>query len=300
MKSFLAKTFILILTTLLFTPLVKAQEVITIEPLFEYPVAPEELNSLEEKSNYLVKHFWDQLDVKNTQAVNQIALNDAFRVYITPLGWATEKESIQSLDKLINSISGNPTLLMQFTKAAEENLYSPRAEFSWDPIYLKFLDAVIKNKKIDKQRKEKFIKRAELLRANEVGSTAPSFNFTDVTGKDAKYFPMSTPTLLIFGDPNDTDWRLARLRLETNSQLNEIIDKGKLNIIYITLSDKPDWKKDLENYPKKWTVGKSDNIRDIIDIRTIPSIFVVGSDGKIILKNTSLGSALTKITEITG
>ena len=299
MKSVSVTIYITLLSIFVSAPMTKAQDVIMIEPLFEYPVAPDELATLQEKSDYLVKHFWDQLDVKSNQPVNQIALNDAFRVYITPLGWASEKEAIQSIDKLINSLSGNPTLLLQFAKAAEENLFGPRADFSWDPIYLKFLDAVVKNKKIDKQRKEKYIKRAELLRNNAVGATAPSFNFTDVTGKNAKYFPMSTPTLLIFGNPEDPDWRLARLKMDTNSQLNEIIDKGKLNIIYITLSDKADWKKDLENYPKKWTVGKSDNIRDIIDIRTLPGIYVVGSDGKILMKNRSLGDALAKIIEIT-
>lgn len=282
------------------TPSVVAQNIIEIEPLFEYPVAPEELTSIQDKSDYLVKHFWDSLDTKNTQPVNQIALNDAFKVYLTPIRFASEKESNQSLDKLINSISGNPTLLIQFAKAAEENLYSPRAEIWSDDIYLKFLDAVIKNKKVKKERKDKFIARANLIRNTEIGATAPTFNFTDITGKDSKYFPMSTPTLIIFGDPSDTDWRLARLKLETDSQINQIIDKGKLNIIYITLSDKPDWKSDLENYSKKWTVGKSDNIREVVDIRVIPTLYLIGSDGKILLKNSTLGQALSKIVEIAG
>ena len=34
-----------------------AQDIIEIQPLFEYPSAPEELATLEEKSDYLVEHF---------------------------------------------------------------------------------------------------------------------------------------------------------------------------------------------------------------------------------------------------
>lgn len=58
-----------------------AQDVITIEPLFEYPTAPEELPTINEKSDYLVEHFWDRMDFKSKSTVDQNALNDAFRVY---------------------------------------------------------------------------------------------------------------------------------------------------------------------------------------------------------------------------
>ncbi len=60
-------------------------EVIEIEPLFEYPVAPEEIISLSDKSNWLMQHFWDNMDFKKKDAVNQSALNDAFRVFTLPM-----------------------------------------------------------------------------------------------------------------------------------------------------------------------------------------------------------------------
>lgn len=271
---------------------IRSQEIIEIEPLFEYPVAPDELPTLSEKSDYLVAHFWDGFDFKNKEAVNQMALNDAFRVYTSPLRYANLNVANQGVDKLIEKISGNPTLLLQFTKAAEEALYGPRADFWIDEIYLKFLDAIIKNKKVPENRKNRLQQQARVLRASKVGSTAPSFSFENKKGEESKYFPMTTPTVIIFSDPENTDWRLLRLRLETNMLLSQAVDKGKINILFIIPTETDNWQESVSNYSDKWVLGKGKDILNSIDLRAMPSAYVIGSDGNLLMKNVSVESAV--------
>ncbi len=98
-------------------------EVITIEPLFEYPVAPEEIMNLTDKSNWLMHHFWDTMDFKKKGPVDQNALNDAMKVFVFPMQWAEKAEVDKAVDLLLSKIAKNPTLQLQFTKAAEETLY---------------------------------------------------------------------------------------------------------------------------------------------------------------------------------
>lgn len=277
---------------------INAKEVIEIQPIFEYPVTPEELESLEDRCNYLVKHFWDNFDFKNKQSVDQYALNEAMQVYVSSLQYASYKEGEQSLNNLINKISSSPLLLLQFTKAAEENLYGPRALFWSDPLYLKFLDAVAKNKKISPQRKEKYLSQAQSLRKSMEDMVAPSFKFTDQNGETKNYFPMSTPTLLIFGEPDDTDWRLQRLKMESNFKLQDALDKGKLNILYIVPAEIPDLKNQTSNYNKHWTLGQSAEIKKDYDIRLNPSVYLVGSDGKIRNKNISIEEAVANALQL--
>lgn len=294
------KKLIFILTCLFATCIsnANAQRVIEIQPLFEYPVAPEELESLDKKCDYLVKNFWNNFDFKNKQSVDQYALNEAFGVFVTPMRYASVKEVDQAIDKLIGKISGNPLLLLQFTKAAEEKLYGPRADFWSDAIYLKFLDAVLKNKKIAENRKKKYSAQAEALHKSALGNSAPSFEFTDINGEKKTYYPMSTPTLLIFGDPDDTDWRLARLKMDSNFQLGEALDKGKVNILYIVPSVSENWKQSLSNYDNHWTIGESSNLSEIYDTRLNPSIYVVSSDGKILDKFISPEQAVANVLEL--
>ena len=287
----------IILLLFAFASQIKAQQIIQIDPLFEYPVAPENMESLEEKCNFLVKNFWNNFDFKKKESVDQYALNEAFSVYVTPMRYASIKEVDQSVDKLINKISGNPAVLLQFTKAAEENLYGPRADFWSDALYMKFLDAVIKNKKIPEKRKLRFISQANSLSKSKEGNVAPSFDFTDINGDMKTYFPMSTPTLLIFGNPEDTDWRLARLKLDSNFKLVDAVDKGKINILYILPESIPHWQQTISNYNKHWSLGLAPNVSEIYDIRLNPSIYIVASDGKIIKKFPVLEEAVNSILE---
>ena len=277
---------------------VKSQTVIEIKPLFEYPVAPEEMESLEEKCNYLVKNFWNNFDFKNKQPIDQYALNEAFGVFVTPMRYASGKEVDQAVDKLIGKISGNTMLLLQFTKAAEENLYGPRAEFWSDGLYIKFLETILKNKKLADNRKMKYRNQLDALQNSAVDKTAPSFDFTAPNGDRKTYFPMSTPTLLIFGDPDDTDWRLARLKLDSNFKLGDAIDKGKINILYIVPGETQNWQQNVSNYNSKWTVGESSDITTKYDTRLNPSIYIVGSDGKITDKFPLIENAVETVLEM--
>lgn len=292
------KKLLIIITVLLSAVSIKAQEVIEISPLFEYPVAPQELSTIQEKCDYLLKNFWNNFNFKKKEPLDQHALNEAFHVYSTSFRYGSAKEVETSVDKLLKSLQGNPMLLLQFTKAAEENLYGPRADFWSDMLYLKFVDALEKNKKISAPRKARFLKQAAPLRTSATGNTAPSFWFEDAERASKQYFPMSTPTLLIFGNPDDTDWRLNRLRLDSNYRLADALNKGKVNILYIIPFDLSNWQDAVSNYNKRWTLGISENVGEVYDTRLNPSIFLIGTDGKIIKKNMHPDDAAEELLQL--
>lgn len=276
----------------------KSQNLIEIAPLFEYPVAPEEIEALDEKCNYLVKNFWNNFDFKSKNPVDQHALNEAFAVYVTSMRYANKKEVDDSVNKLIGKISGSPILLYQFTKAAEENLYGPRADLWIDELYINFLEALLKNKKINEARKKRYLKQYHALQESKIGNTAPTFDFVDKDGNVKNYFPMSTPTLLIIGDPEDTDWRISRLKIDTNFKLGEAVDKGKVNVIYIENGTNDNWQESVSTYNSHWTVGQSKDIDGLYDVRINPSIYIIGPDGKIIKKFCSPEEAIGTILDI--
>ena len=103
---------------------------------------------------------------------------------------------------------------------------------------------------------------------------------------------MSTVSLLIFGDPSDADWRLDRLRMEANAKLSQLVDKGKINILFILPNEKEDWKIEVADYNPKWVVGCGDSLDDKLDLRVIPSIYVIGQNGDILMKNAPLQTAI--------
>lgn len=273
---------------------------IVIEPLFDYPVAPEELEGLGEKTDYLVKNFWNNFDFKKAKVVDQHALNDAFETYCSFMPYASEGIVLKSVDDLIGKLKKNPALTIQFTKAAEEVLYGPRARMWIDEIYIKFLENLVSNKKIDKNKKLKYEDQLSMLKGSINGANAYRFGYVTLDGNRKQFHPKAKYSLLIFGNPECEDCRSAKLRLDISSVLNDMIYDKKLDVFFIIAdSDEEDnLLKKTADYPSKWEVGQSPDAEDHYDLRAAPAIYILDQGGKIIAKNVSANDAIDILEEL--
>lgn len=286
------------LTLLTMASTVHADEPVIVQPLFEYPVPPDDIVSLEDRSDYIMDHFWDALDVKNKETVDQNALNHAFEVYSTTMRWADANKVHNSVNALLKRIDKNPVLLLQMTRAAEENLYGPRASMWIDEIYLPFAKAVVKHKKIDKSRKLRYERQIKTLETSAVGKIAPEFKFTKPDGREGLYFPMSTPTVLFFGDPDCFECRMAKLKLETDIDFSDLVKEGKINVVYIIADPEEGWTEKIKDVSSGWAVGGAVDLDEIFDLRLTPSIFLVDSTGHIKYKNITAERAVILAKEM--
>ncbi len=266
--------------------------IVYVEPLFDYPTAPEELASFSEKCDWLAENFWTPLDVKGKDAVDQNKLNDAFKVYATTCQYASKEKVTAAVDRLMKSIQKNPTLLFQMTKAAEENVYGPRAEFWIDELYARILRSALSNKKFPNGKRAKYELQLKQLENSMIGSTPAKFDFVRSNGEPAQYFPMSTPTIIIFGDPDCDDCRMGKLKMQSNVEFSKAVNDGKINVLFIIPDAESDWKQKVEDFPKNWTVGASDSVSEIYDIREVPEIYVVDSEGKVNNKHVGVVKAM--------
>lgn len=267
-------------------------DVLIVEPLFEYPTAPDTMSNLYDRSDWLMRHFWDTMNLKDKNTVDQNALNDAFQVYVAPMQYADADIVEESTNRLIQSISKNPALSLQFAKAAEEALYGPRAYLWNDKIYLKFIDNVIANKKIKKERKMRYERVGQILRNTLQGTVPPEIDYVMTDGKRAHYQPDGVITIIEFGDPDCFDCRMAKLRLSSDVELNSLIERGKLNILFILPDGDEGWEQTLADYPAKWHVGMSEGVTDTYDLRLTPALYVIDKAGKIAVKNVDIDQAI--------
>lgn len=263
-----------------------------VDPLFEYPVAPEEMTTLWDKSNWLMQHFWDKMDFKKKEALNQAAVNDAVKTYVFPMQWADKVEVDKSVDKLVAQLQKNPTLMVQFTKAAEEALYGDRANLYIDEVYVKFLNGILKCKKVSKARKARYERQLSQLENTKIGELAPSFTFTTPTGAPGSYEPIGVFTIIEFGDPDCDDCRHAKLKMETDVRFSKLVEKGLVNILFIVPDPEDGWQTKMTGFPSNWVIGASDTVSDKLDIRRTPSFFIIDKDGKLKAKNVNVESAI--------
>lgn len=269
-----------------------AQETLIIEPLFEYPSAPEEMDGLADRSNYLMEHFWDPMNFKEKSSVDQNALNDAFMTYVAPMRFADADKVDQSVGNLLAQISKNPVLSLQFAKAAEEALYGPRANYWQDEIFLRFVDNVMRNKGIKKERKLRYERLQKQIQNTLRGTVPPGFDYRTPDGRTAHYHPNGVITVMEFGDPDCDDCRMSKLKMDTNVRFSSLVEKGKVNVLFIYPEPDEGWEAKLKDYPASWHVGASDTVADLYDLRETPSIYVIDREGKIAVKLVDVQTAM--------
>ncbi len=266
--------------------------VMYMDPLFEYPIAPENLTEFREKCDWLAENFWNPLDVKAKEAVDQTKLNHAFQVYATTGQYAAKEKVTSAVDKLMKSLQKNPMLLYQMTKAAEENIYGPRAEIWIDELYSQILTAALSNKKFPKTKRARYELQLKQLNGSTVGKQPTEFSFVRANGEPAKYFPMATPTIIIFGDPDCDECRMGKLRMQSNVAFSKAVADGRLNVLFIIPDPEDGWQAKVADFPKNWTVGASDTVSELYDMREIPEVYLIGSDGNIVEKHVSVIKAM--------
>lgn len=278
-----------------------AAEPIYIDPLFEYPVAPEELPDLQSKTDYLMQHFWDAMDFNNPASVNQAALNHAFGVYTQAMPYADRDEVLKSVAALTKKIRGNAGLTLQFAKAAEESLYGNRATLWSDEVYIPFLREVISNKSISASRKARYQNQYELLKNTALGMKFPKLRVTLRNGRQMDYQPKCQFTLLEIGNPDCDDCRFARMKIDMASDLQDMLAAGELEILFLVADampeDQPELLKLFENYPENWTPAISYGADDKLDIRRVPSFYLLDKDGKILAKNLDVTEAVSALRD---
>ncbi len=272
---------------------------IIIAPLFEYPVAPEELEDLTERTNYLMEHFWDKMNFKTKQAVDQNALNDAFGVYASAIPYADRSKVVISVNKLLKSLSKNPTLLYQFTKAAEDNLYGPRAGVWIDEVYMKFLEETVKNKKISQGRKARFADQLLRLTNTRSGETMAPLQLNDSEGKIEEWKPTAPLNVIEFGSPDCDDCRRARILMDVNLPFLDKLEDGSVSMTFVIIEEDPDGMLMgmTKNYPAGWKVGGNDTAVEIFDLRSTPSFYILDAEGKILAKNLDVNSMLNFLNQ---
>lgn len=253
--------------------------------LFPYPTAPDELVTLQERTTYLVNHFWDRCNLQSA-ILNRDAFKAAFMDYISFMPYADVSAVHESIDRLINAYSKSPEHQLTLTEMAEDAVYNGEANFVSDEIFLPFAKAVVANKKISKTAKARIAHEAKVVEQTQVGNTAPDLKYTLRDGtSDRLSSTRGAHVLLFVNDPDCDDCRTTRVRLSADHNINRLIDDGLLRIVSIYPGDySSEWAQEVANYNPRWIVAAAPDIDEEYDLRSTPTLYYLNPQGGILSK----------------
>lgn len=271
------------------------------EPLFQYPSPPDELTTLDARCDFIVERFWERCNVVTTLRARE-QFKKAFSDYVSFMPYASAEVVHKSIEALLSRFDKDTDKLIPLAEIAEETLYSPDGEFVSDEVYLPFALAASKAKKGDSEKKKHFAAQAKILSQSQVNMRAPDFEYILPDGTKGRLNDSFGKYVLIFFDePGNNDNFMARVRLQADSNVNDLIDKGVLEV-YCIYPGKftQDWANSTSTYNKRWKVGAAPSVKEIYDMRYAPVMYYLNGNHKILSKTFSadnLKEAFRRVNE---
>ena len=257
--------------------------------LFDYPVVPDTIISLENRTNYIIQNFWENYDF-SAPIRDERVFEATFRDYVNFFKYAHKTIVVSCIKDMMRKAQSNKSNFMLIAEIAERALYAPGAEYWSDEVYIPFLESVMDNNMLKKSEKERYKYQLELLENNLMGNKAQDFELHLADGSKKKLSDIEGKMIfLFFNDEECEDCTIGRLRLSTDVKLNRMIDAGEVTFVCVYMGKYTDeWAEKARNYSKNWIIGANDEIVEKYDLRIQPSIYILDDKKIIIDKNINV------------
>lgn len=261
--------------------------------VFPLPKVPTELKTPSERAEYILYHYWDELDM--SQKFNQSKrtfLEHGFVDYIQLFPLADSDVIARSVDIMFDKFETNRPALDMLMDVAFKYLYEPESPY-YDERYFVFIlkrelaSDVLSD--MDKVRPDYLLESAM---KNTPGSFATDFEFITSKGRKMSLYDIDAlKTILIFYDPDCHHCKEVISLLAKSKGLNSLIESGEVKVLAIyPFDDHEAWSEFNSLMPSLWTVGiNSDTIDNdqLYVFPVLPTLYLLDKDKKVILKDTT-------------
>jgi len=264
--------------------------------------------------DYLVKNFWGPFfketfptDSAHILGVQDLEMEQALSDYISLLDLVSMEDARTSVASLFDNTEKKQAedtsslFYLRFTELVSKYLYDPNSPFRNEDYYLPFVKGLASSGFTSDELRTAYRYEAESCALNPFGSKAPDFGYEDIDGRRHRLYDIKADlTLLFFSNPGCTACKTIMDDLQDAAEFERWIAEGRLAIASIYIDRELDTWRDYEpNYPESWITGYDYKfiIRDdrLYDVRAIPSLYLLDSDKRVILKDAPTEKAIGQI-----
>ncbi len=266
----------------------------TIFTTMQDPKVPADVKESEKnkqfQTNYYHDHFWDNVDFSDIRLLRTPILYNKTKHYL-------ERMTVQIPD----SINAAAEFIIEKSKANEDifkyiltyitHHYETSKIVGMDAVFVYLADKYYLSgqaKWLDEKRIEKLAERVRRLRPNLIGKTAPELLMLDYDGNKISLHGLDNNyTVVYFWDYKCGHCKKSVPKmLEIHAKYKE---KGVDFFSICTRVEKKPWKEYMDEYKIEPWINVMDpfnktNFRDLYDIHSTPTIFVLDENKKILIK----------------
>jgi thioredoxin-related protein len=271
------------------------------------PEIPASLTNPEERASYLVEHYWDNYNFRDTAAMmKNDLLERGFADYLDLISFVPEEEMHRSIDGLLKKAGSEPRVYMLLSRLSEVYLYRPSSPLFDEEKFIPFLRCQLNSDVLSDSEKIRPGLLLDNVLKNRIGEIANNFTYTlKDESKGALHDINADYVMIFFNDPDCHDCSHLSKQLIASTVINKLIAEDRLKILTVYLFDDIDsWKNHSSSVLNSWIYSRDSEgaIMDsgIYNIKEFPTLYLLDKDKKVVLKETTFEKAERYLGKIPG
>lgn len=264
---------------------------------FERAVPPVMMTAPQDRADYLVAHFWDKFNFRDTMYchapdITEQAFVDFINLFPQTSSFAKISEGV---NRLMDAAEVERVMYSYFFSTAERYLYDPNSPMRNDEYFIPFLEHIVNSSKVMDVYKIRPRHQLELAYRNRAGSKAANFTYTLASGKTGDLYGISAKyVLLMFYNPDCEECQRTTEMLKNSTVLAAGISSGTVKVLAVYPDENPEaWQEHIKDIPSAWVNGYDKSLavknNEIYDLKAIPMLYLLDKDKKVILKDAFVG-----------
>ncbi len=272
---------------------------------FQLPEVPAMIVSPEQRLDFLIKHYWDNINLADTSFThNDNDLEQAWANYCDLLNRTSLSTAQSAIQSTFATMNGNKRILMAFEDLADKYLYDPNSPMRNEDFYIPVLEALINAPVLDKFEKIRPQARLKLALKNRPGTIASDFIYTLKSGKQGRLYQIPTDyTILFINNPGCHACAETIDQLRSTEIIEKLLKERRLSILAIYTDEELDaWRQHAKDFPEDWinSYDKEQTIskKELYDLKAIPTLYLLDRNKTVLLKDATFSSIIDYIYRI--
>ena len=242
---------------------------------------------------YYLEHFFDNFAWNDPRIFNTPIVSNKLKEYCNMIYQVDNPEYDSLVVDALNRAKANQTSYEYLFDELEHVLGSNISPYKVEHTYIAMLKDALQYPKLDENRNRRYTRELGFIDKNHAGDTIPNFNMVLSNGDTISMYDIQCEyTLLYLQHPTCPTCHQVRNRMKDFDKLNKAIASGKLKVVMVYFEDDPKvWSNYIKskeanpNYLQGWNYDQTIDDNNLFDTRTIPYMFLLDKDKKVIKKD---------------
>jgi thiol-disulfide isomerase/thioredoxin len=241
---------------------------------------------------YLAEYCFYKYDFSDDRILSTPLAINKFRMFNEIIFELDADDAIPYVLNALRKSQASPQQYYELFDYIERDFGNVKSPMRKEPLYIAMLRYAIDSTYIDEYRKTRYLYELDLIDKNHAGQKLPNFNLLMNNGDTTNLYDIKAERLLLYlQNPDCPTCKKVREKLK---EMEAVLSAQKITVLTVYFeNDKNLWQNYLQNnaYPNwkhGWNYDLTIEEKQLIDIRSIPALYLLNKDKIILIKDIDI------------